>query len=58
MSTNAQKAFALFQSTVGQEEGVGEWFTVDQNRINQFADVTCIASSVLRATPASLLLTP
>jgi acyl dehydratase len=40
MSTNAEKAFALFQAAIGKEEGVGEWFTVDQDRINQFADVT------------------
>jgi acyl dehydratase len=40
MSTRAEKAYALFQAAVGQEEGVGEWFTVDQARINQFADVT------------------
>jgi len=40
MSTNAEKAYAVFQSSVGQEEGVGEWFEVDQTRINQFADVT------------------
>lgn len=40
MSTNAEKAYQLFLSSVGQEEGVGEWFTVDQARINQFADVT------------------
>ena len=25
---------------VGEEVGVSEWFTVDQDRINQFADVT------------------
>lgn len=40
MSENADKAFALFKAAEGQEEGVGEWFTVDQDRINQFADVT------------------
>lgn len=40
MGTNAENAFALFQAAIGQEEGVGEWFTVDQERINQFADVT------------------
>jgi len=40
MSTNAEKAFAVFQSSLGKEEGVGEWFEVDQARINQFADVT------------------
>ncbi len=25
---------------IGQELGVGDWFTVDQQRINQFADIT------------------
>ena len=40
MSTNAEKAYALFQAAVGQEEGVGEWFLVDQDRIDRFADVT------------------
>jgi len=40
MSTNAEKAYPLFEAAVGQEEGVGEWFTIDQARINQFADVT------------------
>jgi acyl dehydratase len=40
MSTHAEKAFALFQAAVGKDEGAGEWFTVDQARINQFADVT------------------
>jgi acyl dehydratase len=40
MSTNAEKAHALYLAAVGQEEGVGEWFTVDQERINKFADVT------------------
>ncbi len=40
MSTNAEKAFALFQAGIGKEDGVGEWFTVDQDRINRFADVT------------------
>jgi acyl dehydratase len=40
MSTNAERAYKVFHSALGQEEGVGEWFTVDQSRINQFADVT------------------
>jgi len=57
MSTNAQKAFALFQSTVGQEEGVGEWFTVDQNRINQFADVT-IDHQFIHVDPEAAKATP
>ncbi len=40
MSTNAEKAYTLLQSSIGQEEGVGEWFEIDQARINQFAEVT------------------
>ena len=40
MSTNAEKAYASFHADLGKEEGVGEWFVVDQARINQFADVT------------------
>src|SRR5204862_5354605 len=40
MSTNAEKAFALFQASIGKEEGLGEWFEIDQARINQFAEVT------------------
>ncbi len=40
MSTNAEKASESFRAGLGKEEGVGEWFTVDQARINQFADVT------------------
>ena len=40
MSTNAEKAYESFRAGLGKEEGVGEWFVVDQARINQFADVT------------------
>jgi acyl dehydratase len=40
MSTNAEKAYELFKAAEGTEEGVGEWFEVDQDRIDQFADVT------------------
>ncbi len=40
MSTNAENAFELFQSAVGQEEGVGDWMEVTQDRIDGFADVT------------------
>ncbi len=29
-----------YRSKVGQEIGVSRWFTMDQDRINQFADVT------------------
>jgi acyl dehydratase len=40
MSSNAEAALAVFQKNVGNEEGVGEWFTVTQEQINQFADAT------------------
>lgn len=40
MSTNAENAFALFSSALGQSEGAGEWFDVTQELVNQFADVT------------------
>ena len=33
-------ALAKFQKLVGSEEGVGEWFAVDQDRIDRFADAT------------------
>jgi acyl dehydratase len=40
MSSNAEAALAIFQERVGQEEGVGEWHTVDQKQIDLFADAT------------------
>jgi acyl dehydratase len=40
MSSNAEKAIAIFQKHIGEEEGVGEWHTVDQAQINLFADAT------------------
>jgi acyl dehydratase len=36
----AADALALWQKHVGEEEGVGEWFAVDQDRIDLFADAT------------------
>jgi len=57
MSTNAEKAYALFQAAAGQEEGVGEWFTVDQARINQFADVT-IDHQFIHVDPEGAKATP
>jgi acyl dehydratase len=33
-------AFADLASLVGQELGVSDWVTIDQNRVNQFADAT------------------
>jgi acyl dehydratase len=38
--TKAEKALAIFQKHVGEEEGVGEWHQVDQDQINLFADAT------------------
>ena len=40
MTTKAEAAYELFKSGIGADEGTGEWLQVDQNRINQFADVT------------------
>lgn len=38
--SHAAAALAKFEKLVGKEEGVGEWFAVDQDRINLFADAT------------------
>ncbi len=38
--SSASAALERFQKHVGNEEGVGEWFQVDQSRINDFADAT------------------
>lgn len=40
MATNAETAVEKMQAAVGQDEGTGEWFQVDQDLINSFADVT------------------
>jgi acyl dehydratase len=40
MASKAEQAIAIFQKHVGQEEGVGEWFEMDQARIDAFADAT------------------
>ncbi len=40
MASNAEAALEIFQQQVGKEEGVGEWFEVKQDQINQFADAT------------------
>ena len=40
MASNAEKALAVFQKHLGEEEGVGKWHTVDQAQINAFADAT------------------
>ena len=40
MATNGEQAYEKFKAAEGQPEGAGEWFEIDQERINQFADVT------------------
>lgn len=40
MSENAEKAFTLFQEVEGKESATGDWMEIDQELINQFADVT------------------
>lgn len=40
MATNAEQAYELMQAAVGQPEGSGDWFEIDQARINAFADIT------------------
>jgi acyl dehydratase len=40
MSEAAAKAFELFRTDVGNDEGAGEWFEVTQDQVDQFADVT------------------
>jgi acyl dehydratase len=40
MSDAAAKAFELFRADIGKDQGVGEWFQVTQEQIDQFADVT------------------
>ena len=40
MSSNAEAALEIFKKSIGSDDGVGEWHTVDQQQINQFADAT------------------
>lgn len=40
MSEAAAKAVALFAQDVGNDEGVGDWFEITQDQVDQFADVT------------------
>lgn len=39
-STSGERAYAALSAAVGQSEGSGEWFEVDQARIDAFAEVT------------------
>jgi len=38
--SNGENAFAVLSANIGNAEGEGEWFLVDQARINAFAEVT------------------
>ncbi len=37
---HASAALEIWTKHLGSEEGVGEWFAIDQSRINAFADAT------------------
>ncbi len=40
MSDKAEGAFALFKEVEGKEAATGDWMEIDQEIVNQFADVT------------------
>jgi len=40
MTTNGENAYEVLKAALGRSEGAGEWFVVDQKRINDFAEVT------------------
>ena len=40
MPSKAEAALAVFQKSVGQEVGPGEWLQIDQGQVNTFADCT------------------
>ena len=40
MSSKAEAALEIFKKNLGSDDGVGEWHTVTQDQINQFADAT------------------
>ncbi|MGD8859066.1 MAG: MaoC family dehydratase [Myxococcales bacterium] len=40
MGTNAENAAEIFKKFIGKEDEPGDWFEIDQERINQFADCT------------------
>ncbi|MEM9135435.1 MAG: MaoC family dehydratase [Actinomycetota bacterium] len=40
MSEHAQKAYDTLQAKIGQDPVAGDWFEMDQDRINAFADAT------------------
>lgn len=38
--SNAAKALEVFNQQTGKEDGVSDWFDIDQERVNAFADAT------------------
>ena len=40
MASNGEQAYEIFSKAIGEQEGVGEWLEITQDRINAFADVT------------------
>jgi acyl dehydratase len=40
MTTNGEKAFEIYKAAIGGAPETGEWYAVDQERINAFADAT------------------
>jgi acyl dehydratase len=40
VATNGEQAYELFSAAIGQPEGAGDWYLIDQTRIDAFADVT------------------
>ena len=56
--TNAEKGAQIFKQYIGKEEPPGEWFKVDQARINQFADCTLDHQFIHVDVEASAKLSP
>ncbi|MFQ5513716.1 MAG: MaoC family dehydratase [Myxococcota bacterium] len=40
MAGHAEKALAIFEKGIGQEDGVSDWHLIDQAEINRFAEAT------------------
>lgn len=57
MSDAAVKAFEKYQAAIGESEGHGDWFDMDQDRIDQFADVT-IDHQFIHIDPEAAKATP
>lgn len=53
----AEQALELLKKLEGTEEGVGEWFVVDQERINAFAEVT-VDDQYIHTNPERAKATP